>query len=147
MTTHDMTPDELRAYAQRSNAAMYHKPTPKKRTGKTPEAKVAAQIDAYLKKLGAINIRTNAGAWKGDDGNFIQGAKAGTSDKTVCLPGGAFCAVECKAGKNGLSEAQERYQARVERLGGLYIVARSAADVRVALVERFGEQAVKEWEK
>ena len=44
------------------------------------------------------------------------------------------------------TEAQRRFQARVEALGGLYILARSVADVRAALVGRFGEEVVRGWE-
>lgn len=111
----------------------------------TPEAKVSAKVDAYLKKIRAINIRTNAGAWQDEHGHYIQGAKAGTSDKTCCVAG-VFVAIETKSATGTQSEPQERYQARVEAQGGLYILARSAADVRAALVARFGEATVKGWE-
>lgn len=141
--TPNLTPDEIQARA--AHAAMYHKPTPKKRSGKTPEALVSAAVDRYLKKIGAINIRTNAGAWQDESGHYIQGAKAGTSDKTCCVAG-AFVAIETKSATGKLTDAQQRYQARVERLGGLYIAARSAADVRAALVARFGEATVRQWE-
>lgn len=120
------------------------KPTPKKTKG--PEAKVSAAVDRYLKKIKVINIRTNAGAWTDEQGNVIMGAKAGTSDKTCCVAG-VFVAIETKSDKGKQSEAQVAYQARVEALGGLYILARSTADVRAALVERFGEATVKGWEK
>lgn len=118
-----------------------------RRKGKTPEAKVSASLDTYLKRIGAITIRTNAGMWQGEDGHYILGAKAGTSDKTCCLPGGIFCAIEAKAAKGRLSEAQERYGERVRRLGGLYIVARSKDELRTALVDYFGEDIVRRWEK
>lgn len=118
---------------------------PPKRKGKTPESKVSAAVDRYLKKIRVINIRTNAGSWADDQGNVIMGAKAGTSDKTCCIAG-VFVAIETKSDKGKQSEAQEKYQARVERLGGLYILARSAADVQAALVARFGAATVKSWE-
>lgn len=125
--------------------AMRRQPTPKKT--KTPEAKVSTAIDRYLKKIGAINLRTNAGSWQDEQGRTIMGVKAGTADKHVCLPGGMFAAVEAKSATGRQSEAQAKYQARVEALGGLYILARSAADVRAALVARFGEATVKGWEQ
>lgn len=125
--------------------AMRPKP-PTKRKGKTPEAKVKNQVDAYLKKLGVINIRTNAGSWQDAGGRWIYGAKAGTSDRVVCLPNGIFCAIEDKSTTGTQREAQARFQARVEALGGLYILARSAGDVRAALVARFGEEQVAQWE-
>lgn len=120
--------------------------TPQKRRGKTPEAKVKAQVDNYLKLIGALNIRTNAGSWQDDQGHIIQGAKAGTSDHTCCLPGGRFVAIEDKAAKGTLSDAQKAYRQRVLGLGGLWIEARSADDVRAALVTAFGEQTVRDWE-
>lgn len=121
------------------------RPPTKKKT-KTPESKVSAAVDRYLKRLDVINIRTNAGSWADDDGRMIMGAKAGTADKHVCLRNGMFCAIETKSATGTQSEAQAKYQARVEALGGLYILARSVADVRAALVQRFGEATVKEWE-
>jgi hypothetical protein len=121
------------------------RPPTKKKT-KTPEAKVSTAVDKYLKRLGVINIRTNAGSWADDDGRIIMGAKAGTADKHVCLPNGVFTAIETKSAIGKQSEAQQKYQARVEALGGIYILARSSADVRAALVARFGEATVALWE-
>lgn len=120
--------------------------TPKKRSGATPEAKVTAAVDKYLKLIGVLSIRTNAGSWRDDSGNIIMGAKGGTSDKTLLLPGGRFAALELKAGTNTLSDAQKAYRQRVLGLGGLFIEARSADDVRAALVEAYGAQTVADWE-
>ena len=122
------------------------RPPTKKKT-KTPEAKVSTAVDRYLKKIKVINIRTNAGSWADDQGHIIMGAKAGTADKHICLPNGTFCAIETKSATGTQSEPQTRYQARVEALGGLYILARSSADVRAALVVRFGESMVEGWEQ
>lgn len=119
---------------------------PPKRKGPTPEAKVSAAIDRYLKKIHVLNIRTNAGSWADDQGNVIMGAKAGTSDKTCCVAG-RFVAIECKSATGKQSEAQIKYQTRVEMLGGLYILARSAADVRAALIAAFGAAQVATWEQ
>lgn len=142
-----LSAEEWAVEAQKRRDAQRPKET-KKRSGRTPEAKVKTEIDAYLKKIGAINIRTNAGSWQDETGHWIMGAKAGTADHTVCLPGSlsggraCFAAVEDKSAKGVLSEAQKRYKARVESLGGIYIEARSVEDVRAALIAEFGEQAV-----
>lgn len=40
-----------------------------------------------------------------------------------------------------------KYLNRVKLLGGLAIVAYSVADLRAALVERFGLAMVEQWEK
>lgn len=140
-----MTPDEWAIEAAKRRDAQRPK-QPRKRAGKTPEAKVSAEIDRYLKQIGAITIRTNAGAWQDETGHWIMGAKAGTSDKVLCLRGGHFAGLEVKSSSGRQTEAQQRFQARVEALGGLYILARGKADVRAALVQRFGEGVVASWE-
>ena len=140
-----LSAEEWAVEAQKRRDAQRPKETTK-RKGKTPEAKVKAEIDAYLKKIGAINIRTNAGSWQDEAGHWIMGAKAGTADNIACIAG-AFVAIEAKSAKGTPSDAQQRFQARVEALGGLYILARSRDDVRAALVARFGEEMVRGWEQ
>lgn len=125
--------------------------TKPKRKGSTPEAKVSAAIDRYLSLIGAIVIRTNAGSWQDEQGNYIMGAKAGTSDKTVAIPAreghsAAFCAIEAKSATGRQTIAQKAYQQRVEAIGGLYILARSADDVRQALIAAFGLDTIVGWE-
>ena len=122
-------------------------PQSKRRSGKTPEAKVTAACDKYLQSIGALVIRANAGSWVDDQGNTIMGAKAGTSDKVLCLPGGHFAALELKAGRNTLTDAQKRYKARVESLGGCFIEAHSVDDLRAGLVTAYGEHRVASWER
>lgn len=141
-----MTPDDWDIEAAKRRDAQRGKQTTK-RKGATPEAKVSAAIDAYLKSLTPrpIAIRANAGNWKDDSGHMIMGAKAGTSDKVCCIAS-LFVALEIKSASGVQTEAQRRFQARVEALGGLYILARSVADVRAALVTRFGEERVRGWE-
>jgi hypothetical protein len=114
------------------------------RKGKTPEAKVAEKIDAYLKKIGALTLRTSAGLVS-VDGRKIQMGQAGTSDRTCCIAG-VFVAIEIKARSNTPTETQQHYLDRVTKTGGLAFVARSVDDVRQALVNRFGERTVGEWE-
>jgi hypothetical protein len=118
--------------------------TPPKK-GKTPEAKVTAECDRYLKLIGCINIRANAGSWADDQGHMIMGAKAGTADKILCVAG-RFVALELKAAGGVQSEAQRKFQARVTALGGLYILAHDAGELKSALVVAFGAQAVTDWE-
>jgi hypothetical protein len=143
--THDtLTPEQWQIEARARRDAQRPKATTK-RKGKTPEAKVKAAIDAYLKQIGAINIRTNAGSWQDETGHWIMGAKAGTADNIACIAG-AFVAIEAKSATGTQREAQARFQQRVEARGGLYILARSVEDVRAKLAERFGEDTVRGWE-
>ena len=141
-------PDDLIANARATVAAMRHQPTTKKRKGPTPEAKVGAAVDRYLASLTPrpIVTRANAGSWQDESGHYIQGAKAGTNDKICLFEGGFWVGIETKSATGTQSDSQRRFQARVEALGGLYILARSAGDARAALVERFGEERVREWE-
>lgn len=119
----------------------------KKRKGVTPEAKVTKACDAYLQSIGALVIRTNSGSWRDDSGNVIMGARGGTSDKVICMPGmGRFVALELKAANGVQSEAQKQFQARVIALGGIYILARSVDELRAALVAAFGHECITDLE-
>lgn len=112
--------------------AHLHPPTPK-RKGATPEAKVSAAVDRYLKSIGALNLRTSAGVAQFGERKVMMGA-AGTSDRTCCIKG-CFVAIEIKSATGKPTERQEQYLARVRAAGGVAIVARSAEDVKAALTE------------
>ena len=116
----------------------------KPKRGTTPEAKVSVACDRYLALLPCLPLRTSAGLIE-IDGRKIQMGRAGVSDRSVLFEGGVWVSIEIKA-TTGLSDAQKRYKARVEDLGGLFIEARSADDVRAGLVARFGTATVEEWE-
>lgn len=138
-----MTPEEIKAAARSSHKAMYHKPPTKKRTGKTPEAKVSAAIDRYLTKIGALSLRTSAGLAE-IEGRKIQIGQRGTSDRVCCIAS-VFVAVEIKA-TTRTTAAQEKFLTNVKLHGGLAVVAYSVADLRAGLVERFGLATVEQWE-
>lgn len=135
---------DLADEARRNHAAMYPKKA-KKRAGATPEGKVKAEVERYLKTIGALSLRTGAGLVVVGDRKFSTG-RAGGSDLTVLLQGGFWLSVETKSASGTLSDLQRRYGEKVTALGGLFVVARSSADVRAALVARFGETTVKGWE-
>lgn len=100
---------------------------------KTPEAKVSAAIDRYLKSIGALNLRTSAGLAQFGDRKVLMGA-VGTSDRTCCIQG-KFVAIEIKSAVGKTTERQEAYLARVRAAGGVAIVARSVDDVQAALAD------------
>lgn len=139
------TADQLAEEARKTHAAMYPKKT-KKRTGKTPEAKVKAEVERYLAKIGALSLRTGAGLMVVGDRKFSMG-RSGCSDLTVLLPGGLWMSIETKSASGTPSDLQRRYGEKVAALGGVFVVARSPADVRAALVARFGEEMVISWER
>lgn len=51
----------------------------------------------------------------------------------LILPSGRRLEIECKTVKGKQSEDQRNFQAMIERFGGLYVLARSVADVDQAL--------------
>jgi len=53
----------------------------------------------------------------------------GQPDIIAILPGGIFCGVEVKTPKGKQSPDQILFQKRLERAGGVYIVARNIADI------------------
>lgn len=81
-------------------------------------------------------FRINVGKFRPIDGNqgrVIQSAPEGTPDLLgVMSPGRAF-AIEVKAPKGKQREAQAAWQRAWEKRGGIYILARSLADVYTGL--------------
>jgi len=57
----------------------------------------------------------------------------GQADLTGILPGGVRLEVEVKSEDGRQSPEQKCYQAMIERLGGVYVLARSVEDVRNAI--------------
>ena len=83
--------------------------------------------------LGALVIRTNSGAFKGDRGNYFRANdQPGCSDLIVCLRG-SFIACECKKKGGRLTDKQAAFLDRVRRAGGLGIVVDSKAALISAL--------------
>ena len=81
------------------------KAQPKKRSGKTPEAKVSEACDALLEKLGFYVIRTSAGLTD-FDGRKMQIGRKGQHDRTCCAPDGRFVSIELKSATGTPSDAQ-----------------------------------------
>lgn len=124
--------------------ATRHAPTPRrKRSGATPEAKVAAKVNAYLDAITRVNLRTGAGAVRAE-GRYITIGQKGTSDRTVCLRG-RFVAVETKA-TTDLTPDQIAYRDKVLEEGGIYITAYNVDDLRAGLAAAFGAAQLAAWD-
>jgi len=79
--------------------------------------------------------RNNTGA-TGTGNSFVRFGLEGSADFLgILAPTGRFLAIECKTLKGRQTEAQKAFQAMVERMGGLYVLARSVEDVEQALRE------------
>lgn len=77
----------------------------------TPESKVKARCVTQLKEMGAVYFYPVTGGY----------GASGVSDIVVCYEG-LYIAIECKAGKNKLSELQKMFLENVAAAGGLPLV-------------------------
>ena len=80
--------------------------------------------------------RNNTGQIPTPDGRMIRFGLPGSADILgVMKPNGRFLAIECKTEIGKQSDLQKAFQAMIESHGGLYILARSVADVISRLPE------------
>jgi hypothetical protein len=86
------------------------------------------KIMAWSNNTGAVKYKNGAGRDR-----FLRFGYVGSADIIGCLPDGRFLAVECKAEKGRLSEAQTSFLASVKECGGVAVVARSIDDVAATL--------------
>jgi hypothetical protein len=80
--------------------------------------------------------RQNTGAARTPGGRFVRFGIPGQADISgLRLPSGQRLEIECKVPAGGRqSKEQRQWQTIIERFGGLYVLARSVADVEAALV-------------
>lgn len=84
----------------------------------------------YLKMRTDVRLwRQNTGAVKYDDNRYVHFGFPGIADIIGIQKGGRFVAIEAKIGKNKQSDAQKAFQAMIEGMGGLYILAYCIDDV------------------
>ena len=99
------------------------------------ESLVLAEILRWLAKEhpNYLTWRNSTGAMHGvDTGTFVRFGLVGSSD-IICItpPNGRFVGIECKRRNGGVqTKEQKAFQRAVERVGGVYILARSVEDVR-----------------
>jgi len=100
------------------------------------ESEVSAGVQAYL------SMRTDFWWWRANvqagiapSGRFMRSGVRGQADiQGILAPEGRFVGIELKRERGGaLSEAQETWGKNVTAHGGLYLVARSVADVEQGL--------------
>ena len=88
------------------------------------------EILLYLSPLG-MAWSNSTGAIKTED-RFLRYGLKGSADILACIDG-RFIAVEAKCGPDKQRPEQIRFQAAIEKAGGVYILARSVDDVRAVL--------------
>ena len=92
----------------------------------TPESKVKAKCVAQLKAMGALYFYPVMGGY----------GTNGVSDIVACYEG-LYIAIECKAGKNKLSELQKVFLENVKAAGGLALMINeeNAADLTKLILD------------
>lgn len=74
--------------------------------------------------------RNNTGAYKPEGTNrYIRYGLSGSSDIIGLTQSGRFIGVECKWGKNKLTENQEKFRDRIVGNNGIYVTAYSIDDL------------------
>lgn len=107
----------------------------------TPEGKIQKKILDHLIKKGVLCWRNNnAPTWdqklnSGYGGYRTNNVMAGVADILGIMPDGSgrFLAIEVKTPRGQQSAQQLLFQKRVERAGGVYVLARQISDVDVVL--------------
>jgi hypothetical protein len=97
-----------------------------------PNALVNAVLE-YLRLRGILAWRNNTGATRMPSGGYVRFGVKGMPDIQGILIDGRFLAIECKTGKGRLSPEQKACMDNINGRGGLAFVARSLADVELAL--------------
>ena len=100
------------------------------------ESLIVAQCLEWLALHRVFAWRNNTGSYKTPEGRYIRYGHVGSSDILGILPDGRFLGVECKTATGKQSKAQKVFQGMIERNNGVYVVARSAADLEAALASK-----------
>lgn len=86
----------------------------------------------HLALRGIFSWRNNTGAVE-VEGRYIRYGLPGSPDILGILPDGKFLGVECKTPEGRQRRLQKRFQGATEENRGIYILARSSADLASAL--------------
>ena len=100
------------------------------------ESVVVAQCLEWLATHRIFAWRNNTGSYKTPEGRFVRYGHVGSADILGLLPDGRFLAVECKTPAGTQSRPQKVFQQIIRRNGGMYVLARSVADLERAIVQR-----------
>ena len=99
------------------------------------ESVIVAQCLEWLAIHRIFAWRNNTGAHRTEAGGWVAYGHKGSGDILGLLPSGLFLSVECKTPIGTQSKVQKLFQSMIERNNGVYILARSAADLERHLVE------------
>ena len=105
---------------------------------RTEESKRVKAILDYLQYRRVFAWRQNNIAVPSVDGFRSFVGMRGLPDIIGVLPGGVFLGIEVKSKTGRQSKHQKEFQKNLERLGGVYILARCVDDVEKGLSKYFG---------
>lgn len=104
-----------------------------------PESLVVNACMRWLWNHGCFVWRNNTGAIKPPGSNRpIRFGKVGSPDIIGMTPSGRFIGVECKSGKNGLSEPQEAFRDLILEHNGIHVLAYCIEDLEARAGEILG---------
>lgn len=96
---------------------------------------VSSILDALAVEPGVVAWRNNNGTIKRGRRYVRFGLAPGAADIIAVVgPGGRFLAIECKVEDGKQRQAQAEWQLEVEFMGGKYVVVRSVAEARAAVL-------------
>ena len=98
---------------------------------KVYESSVVSACIEWLYKRGCFVWRNNTGAYKPENSSaYVRYGYKGSADILGITPkGGRLVAIECKGTGGKVSDAQLEFGLKINRLGGIYIVAYSVDDL------------------
>jgi len=93
------------------------------------EREIQYGILEYLKFKNIVAWKQNTAGIRKPDGSYIPSHTRGVSDILGILPNGRFLAIEVKQEGKYPTPEQKEFLGKIERNGGLALVARSIDDV------------------
>lgn len=103
---------------------------------------LAERTKTQGRKMSAVHKETPMGRVQVSKEKFVTSTgRKGSSDMKVVLDG-RFVAVEIKFGKDTQKVDQKKYQADVEKSGGMYIIVKCFEDFLIWYVARYGRPEI-----
>ena len=110
-----------------------------------PEALLQSMVKAHVNQIPGVEVwRMNTGgAYQGRQ--YIAYGEPGQADLAgLMAPNGRRLEIELKTPTGRLRATQRAYRERIERLGGLYVVARSLRQAMEPICDAIGLEYVNE---
>lgn len=117
----------------------------KRRSGATPEAKVAKACVAWLEGCGFYVLRTGAGLLS-VGGRKIKIGRDGGHDYTCCAPNGRYVSMEVKRGDGEPSDAQLKQREYILRRNGIVTIPHSLDELKADMHAAFGTAQIAQWQ-